>query len=161
MNKGLKIVINLSFVGYLVALAVLLFLSSRGSLWSGLTWTEYISNSSNFVPFKTINTYLTGFMSGSMNKDIPVKNLLGNLLLFLPMGVYLPYYINKVREIKGFLVSMSILLIMVEVVQVITRRGSFDIDDFMLNLLGALIGFGILKTVIVQRLIRVPLRGGH
>ena len=100
-------------------------------------------------------------MDGSMNKDIPVKNLLGNLLLFLPMGVYLPYYTNKIREIKGFLVSMSILLIMVEVVQVVTRRGSFDIDDFMLNLLGALIGFGILKTVIVQRLIRVSLRGGH
>ena len=45
---------------------------------------------------------------------------------------------------------MSILLVVIEVVQVVTRRESFDIDDFILNMLGALIGFGIWKTKFVQ-----------
>lgn len=56
MKKVIKIVLNISFVFYLLALLVLLFLGSRGFLWSGLTMIEYIKNSSNFVPFKTIST---------------------------------------------------------------------------------------------------------
>ncbi|MFC7365423.1 MULTISPECIES: VanZ family protein [Bhargavaea] len=159
MKKGIKIVINISFVCYLVALAVLLFLSSRGFLWSGLTWMEYIRNSSNFVPFKTISTYVTRFFDGSMNRDIPIKNLFGNLLLFLPMGIYLPYYITKINKIRDLAIAMSVILILIEVVQVVTRRGSFDIDDFILNMLGALMGFGIWKTKIIQKLLRQNLQG--
>lgn len=115
---------------------------------------EYIKNSSNVVPFKTISTYITRFFDGSMNKDIPIRNLFGNLLLFLPMGIYLPYYISKINKIKAFVITMSVILFSIEVVQVVTRRGSFDIDDFILNMIGALMGFGIWKTKIAQKLFR-------
>jgi len=48
---------------------------------------------------------------------------------------------------------MVILLFVIEVIQLVTRRGSFDIDDIVLNMLGALIGFGIWKTIFVQKLL--------
>jgi len=153
MKKAIKIVLNISFVFYLFALVVLLFLGSRGFLWSGITMIEYLKNSSNFVPLKTINTYIGALFDGSMNIDIPIKNLFGNLFMFLPAGIYLPYYIRKINKISVFIISMSILLAVIEVVQVVTRRGSFDIDDFILNMLGALIGFGIWKTKFVQKLL--------
>ena len=95
MKKIIKIVFNISFVFYIFALVVLLFLGSRGFLWSGITMIEYIKNSSNFVPFKTINTYIRALFDGSMNIDIPIKNLFGNLFMFLPAGIYLPYYIRR------------------------------------------------------------------
>ena len=154
MKKVIKIVLNISFVFYLFALVVLLFLGTRGFLWSGITMIEYIKNSSNFVPFKTINTYIRALFDGSMNIDIPIKNLFGNLFMFLPAGIYVPYYIRKAKKISVFIISLSILLVVIEVVQVVTRRGSFDIDDFILNMLGALIGFGIWKTKFVQKLLR-------
>ncbi|MCM3358750.1 MULTISPECIES: VanZ family protein [unclassified Psychrobacillus] len=154
MKKVIKIVLNISFVFYLFALVVLLFLGTRGFLWSGITMIEYIKNSSNFIPFKTINTYIRALFDGSMNIDIPIKNLFGNLFMFLPAGIYLPYCIRKAKEISVFIISLSILLVVIEVVQVVTRRGSFDIDDFILNMLGALIGFGIWKTKFVQKLLR-------
>ena len=154
MKKIIKIVFNISLGVYLFVLVVLLFLGTRGFLRSDLTMIEYIKNSSNFVPFKTINTYIRALFDRSMNIDIPIKNIFGNLFMFLPAGIYLPYYIRKINKISVFIISMSILLVVIEVVQVVTRRGSFDIDDFILNMLGALIGFEIWKAKVVQKLLR-------
>jgi glycopeptide antibiotics resistance protein len=41
-------------------------------------------------------------------------------------------------------------LVIIEVLQLLTRRGSFDIDDIILNTLGALIGLTIWKTKAIQ-----------
>ncbi|RWR05282.1 VanZ family protein [Siminovitchia fortis] len=152
MKKIVRIVFCISFVFYLFGLLIVLFLGSRGSLWSDLTMLEYIRYSSNIVPFKTINTYFKAMVDGSMNMDIPVKNLVGNFILFLPMGIYLPIFFRKINKAGIFFLSMMTMLFIVEVIQLVTRRGSFDIDDFILNILGALIGFGIMKTKTFQKL---------
>ncbi|WP_369693613.1 VanZ family protein [Lentibacillus sp. CBA3610] len=70
------------------------------------------------------------------------------------MGIYLPFFIKKIRGTSIFIISMIVVLFFIEVIQIVTRRGSFDIDDFILNILGALIGFGIWKTKFVQKLLR-------
>ena len=126
----------------------------RGHIWKDLSLIEYIRTSSSFVPFKTISSYFAAMFNGSLNIDIPIKNLFGNLIMFLPMGIYLPYYIRKINKVGRFTLSMIILLSVIEVTQLVTRRGSFDIDDFILNMAGALIGFGIWKTKTVQRLLK-------
>ncbi len=43
---------------------------------------EYMKQSSNLVPFKTINGYILAISNGSMNLIIPIKNLAGNGLHF-------------------------------------------------------------------------------
>lgn len=154
MKRFIKLVLSVSFIFYLLALVVLLFLGTRGYVWADLTLMEYIKRSSNFVPFKTISTYITAIFSGSMNIDIPIKNLVGNFIMFLPMGIYLPFFIRRTNKISVFSISMIILLLVIEVIQVVTKRGSFDIDDFILNMLGALIGFGIWKMKVVQKLLK-------
>ncbi|MFS0644392.1 VanZ family protein [Siminovitchia sp. 179-K 8D1 HS] len=152
MKKIVKMIFCISFVFYLFALLIVLFLGSRGASWSDLTMLEYIRYSSNIVPFKTINIYLKAMVDGSMNIDIPVKNLVGNVMLFLPMGIYLPIFFRKTNKAGIFFLSMMTMLLIVEAIQLFTRRGSFDIDDFILNILGALIGFGIMKTTYFQKL---------
>lgn len=154
MRKVIKVVFSISFVFYLIALVVLLFLDSRSSIWTNLSMLEYIKHSSNIVPFRTIITYITAMFDGSMNIDIPIKNLFGNFIMFLPMGFYLPNFIKKINKVSVFIISMILLLFVIEVIQVVTRRGSFDIDDFILNMVGALIGFGIWKTKVVQKLLK-------
>ena len=154
MKRFIKLVLSVSFIFYLLALVVLLFLGTRGYVWADLTLMEYIKRSSNFVPFKTISTYITAIFSGSMNIDIPIKNLVGNFIMFLPMGIYLPFFIRRTDKISIFSILMIILLLVIEVIQVVTKRGSFDIDDFILNMLGALIGFGIWKMKVVQKLLK-------
>ncbi|WP_019375615.1 VanZ family protein [Virgibacillus halodenitrificans] len=153
MEKFIKVILKISFIFYLVALVILLFIGNRGYLYTDLTLLEYMKTSSNFVPFKTINTYLTAFADNSMNRNIPIKNLVGNLFMFLPMGIYLPFLIKKIAGLGRFVLSMIVLLFFIEVIQLVTRRGSFDIDDFILNMIGALIGFAIWKTKYIQKLL--------
>lgn len=64
MKKILKVVINISFVFYFLALVYLLFLGTRSLLWSNLSLIEYIKNSSNVVPFRTITTYILALFDG-------------------------------------------------------------------------------------------------
>ncbi len=154
MKKLIKLIFSISFIFYLFALAMLLFLGNRGYIWTELSLLEYIKNSSNFVPFRTISTYIQAIIDGSMNMGIPIKNLVGNLFMFLPMGIYLPFFINKINKISMFNIFTIIFLFFIEAIQLVTRRGSFDIDDFILNMLGALIGFRIWKTNVVQKLLK-------
>ncbi|MEI2356634.1 VanZ family protein [Mesobacillus zeae] len=154
MKTAFKVIINLSFIIYLFILAVILFLGSRGYLRADMSLLEYIKNSSNIVPFKTISIYMRAIFDGGMNADIPIKNLVGNFILFLPMGVYLPYFFKRIDRITFFSMAMCVLVFSIEVIQLVTRRGSFDIDDFILNMLGAWLGLRIWKTRFFQRLLK-------
>ncbi|AMQ05428.1 VanZ family protein [Sporosarcina psychrophila] len=153
MKKEIKIVFSISFIFYLLVLVFILFLGFRGYRYD-LPFLEYMKNSSNFVPFKTINTYFQAILDRSINLDIPIKNLFGNFVLFLPMGIYLPFFIKKTNKVMVFSISMIVLLFIIEVMQLVTRKGSFDVDDFILNMPGALIGFGIWRTKFVQNLLK-------
>lgn len=151
MKRILNTVIGVSFLFYLFALVVLLFFISR-RYWAEMPLLEYIKRSSNFVPFKTINAYIMAISNGSMNLIIPIKNLAGNKIAFLPMGLYLPFFLRKLTKFPAFAIAITVMILSVEIVQVITRRGSLDIDDFILNFIGAVMGFGIWKTANVLKL---------
>jgi glycopeptide antibiotics resistance protein len=88
-----------------------------------------------------------------MNLDIPIKNIFGNLLIFLPMGLYLPCIFKKFRTLGHFFIGILIILLFGEVLQLLLRRGSFDIDDMILNVIGATIGFIIWKNGYIQKLL--------
>ncbi len=89
----------------------------------------------NFIPFKTIAPYLLGY-KGWIIAGI---NLLGNIILLVPVGFLLPFLYPNVSWKKS-LVFGVIAGLSLEVLQVILRVGIFDIDDVMLNALGVMIG---------------------
>ncbi|MBX9974605.1 VanZ family protein [Cytobacillus firmus] len=153
MKKLIRLIMGISFLFYLCALTVLLFFISRG-FWSDMPLMEYMKLSSNLVPFKTINGYVMAISNGSMNLIIPIKNLAGNVAAFLPMGIFLPYFIRRLNTLKSFAVTMAVMILIVEIIQLVTRRGSLDIDDFILNIIGALIGFGLWKMMTARKLER-------
>jgi glycopeptide antibiotics resistance protein len=88
----------------------------------------------NLVPFSTISFYL----SGEANGLVSFFNLAANIALFIPFGIFL-----KMKERSIFqLVYIPILFIsLIELLQYFTLRGSLDIDDFILNVLGFFIGY--------------------
>lgn len=152
MKKFFKIIISISFIIYLYVLAILLFFNRTG--WTEITLIDYIMLSSNFVPFKTISMYIQAIFYGNMNLDIPIKNLFGNLFMFLPMGLYLPYFIKRTKQVSVFSIVFLSILFLIEFTQLLIRRGSFDIDDFILNTIGALIGFTIWKKLFKRNAMR-------
>lgn len=139
-------IIKASILVYVLVLIYLLYGGNRG-IWSNMSTIEYALFQMNLIPFKTIGEYIVAIFDGSINLYIPVTNLVGNLFMFFPMGMYVPLFFEKVNSLKKYTITMSVILLIIELTQFISRRGSFDIDDFILNMTGAIIGFGIWKKI--------------
>lgn len=90
----------------------------------------------NWIPFKTILPYLFGdggWLIGGMN-------ILGNIVLLVPIGFILPFIFPKINW-KQKLAFAIIACLLIEASQALLHIGIFDIDDVILNALGVLIGF--------------------
>lgn len=70
---------------------------------------------------------------------------LGNFVAFIPFGIVIPllFRCNFIRFITLFILSITIL----EILQMLSRLGSFDIDDIIINVLGAAVGFWAQRLV--------------
>lgn len=79
---------------------------------------------------------------------------MGNLFVFSPMGLLLPCLFKNLRRFSKFSITMIMILIAVEAMQLLTNTGSMDIDDIILNLAGALISFAVWKLDMVQQLLK-------
>lgn len=151
MKKIIKALVIGSFVLYLLALVSLLF--ARAGYWQNLSWMDYVRLNSNFVPFATISQYIQALCTGGINANIPLTNLLGNLLMMAPMGLYLPYFFKRARRPVVFFAIMLCLVLSVELVQTCLRVGSLDVDDVILNLAGAALGYGLGRLRFMRRFI--------
>ena len=129
------------FLIYCFVLVYVLFLS-RGTR-DGFTFAEYMRRFTNFIPFKTIVEYVQRYIDGYRN--LSVLNLLGNFVLFMPMGVLLPCVIRKLDRFWKVTLTVLGMVVMVEIVQGILRVGSVDIDDVIFNVVGAMIGYGLIR----------------
>lgn len=142
MKGGTRAAVLTGFLGYAAFMIILLFFRSRGFA-TDQSFAEYLRQSVNLVPFRTISGYLNAWAGGTMNWEIPFRNLLGNIVLFIPLGIFLPLLFRPLANFGRWLLALSILLLSIELIQLITRRGSFDIDDLILNTLGACAGFAL------------------
>lgn len=90
----------------------------------------------NLVPFKTILVYLLG-EKGLMIGGI---NLVGNIILLLPVGLLAPLVFRNInwKKMLGLAVAAGFAI---EGMQVILQLGIFDIDDVILNGLGVMVGY--------------------
>ncbi len=104
----------------------------------------------NFIPFKTIGMYLKAIGDGSMNLDIPIRNLGANLLMFLPLGIFLPYFKKQIDTMRNIIITSSIIIVLLESIQFLSKRGSFDIDDLILNLLGVMLGYIVWRIINIK-----------
>lgn len=95
----------------------------------------------NFMPFKTISAVAGQNMSGQALLELILnENILGNLLLFVPFGFLLPLLWPDKNECVGTLFSGFILSVFIEACQLFVGR-SCDVDDLILNTLGAFVGY--------------------
>lgn len=156
MKKIVKFLVWASFFVYLAVVAGLVFFQRyRVGLMEDVSLWEYARYQMNLVPFKTISGYIKAYYDGSMSKIIPLRNLVGNLIMFFPWGIYLPLLFEKTGRWRKYVVITVAILLGVELVQFFGRLGSFDVDDLVLNLTGAMLGFCVWKTKILRWLERL------
>ena len=152
-NKPMKIYLYAIFVIYIITLIQLTLFDSdygRGGLnifdWSKENLEVYLENN-NLIPFKTISLYI------SRQDRVAIINLLGNLIAFAPMGIFLPLLFKKQTKLQNFILTNIAIILAIESLQFLSLSGHFDIDDLILNLLGALIIYGLFKVKKVNKII--------
>lgn len=77
------------------------------------------------------------------------KNAFLNILLFLPLGIFLPMLWDNYRNIKKTLLFTLCSTMVIEVSQIFTFRTT-DINDIITNCAGAILGYFV-ATVIIKR----------
>jgi len=133
---------------YVIALFVALFGTS------GFYREAGGMRSYNLTPFRTIRFYVEAYDNFAVRRRIVAANLCGNLVLFAPLGIVVPYFRKRFRNPLLFLPALLCLLWAVEYAQYLTGRGSLDIDDVILNAAGAIAAYAFVWNPKMQKLWR-------
>jgi glycopeptide antibiotics resistance protein len=75
--------------------------------------------------------------------------------LFFPVGFYLPFFVQRMAKFKIYSVVVAASIIVIEIMQLATKSGSLDIDNFILNFAGALIGLVVFTRTPLRRLLEL------
>lgn len=122
-HKKIKIyeeLIHLCFIIYILSLFYL------------VTFQDVNYGTNNFTLFKEMFRYEFG-------SRLFIKNVLGNILLFVPLGFFISFY-TKSKKIFCPLILTFLASLTIEFTQVKIGR-VFDVDDIILNGIGGLFGY--------------------
>lgn len=136
--KHIKIVF---FVYILIVIKVIIFKYPWADLMAiADTWEKGVIleglDTANFTLFKTIRMYIDySYMLNSF------ENLAGNIVVFIPFGFLLPYLWKSCEHFILLLLNAFVFVVGIEVFQLFSAFGAFDVDDILLNCFGAALGY--------------------
>ncbi|WP_427126720.1 VanZ family protein [Priestia megaterium] len=96
----------------------------------------------NLVPFFTISDLLFHHSFGDF-----ILNNIGNVVLFLPFGFFLPMRFKKIDNFSKSLLVGMLFSVSIEIVQIFMPNRWTDIDDVLLNTLGTGVGYSLFKAL--------------
>lgn len=137
------------FALYVALLLYVLYLSRSARFFSDRT--AYLeSGALNLIPLQTVRRYIRALRRGIIPR-IALTNLVGNLVLFAPCGMLLPLLFPALRRFWRFLLIMLGVSVAAEAMQFVLRCGSCDVDDALLNLVGAVAAYWVLRVPVIER----------
>ncbi|MCM0650156.1 VanZ family protein [Clostridium swellfunianum] len=152
-NFSLKreVVLNVFFIYILCLIGVTLFPLrinfDRDYIWVSVNAIPFMRTIKDIINI-TDNPNMYSFMI-----KFWIKNIGGNLILLLPLGILIPILWSRFNSaVKTVFVSFCLSL-SIEVLQLISfyignAGRAFDVDDILLNTIGAYIGYIIYKRFI-------------
>ena len=130
LTIGREVLVNV-FFGYLVIVFYLTFLPMY------INVADVDPKQANFQPLvKTL--HMLRYMSPYV-----VMNILGNLLLLAPLGVFLPVLSPSYRHWWATVGTGFLVTLFIELFQYFLAVRVFDVDDLILNTLGVGLGYGL------------------
>ena len=133
----------LVFLFYLGLMLWLLFFRQPYET-DALGYWETVGGNLNLRPFETVRRLFLCIQNGSAAlRRFAWINLLGNVLLFVPPGFFLPRLFPGLRRLWRTLLVSAAVIAAVECIQLFALVGSCDVDDLLLNLLGIALGYPV------------------
>lgn len=136
MKKNSKFLIPILFLIYLVLLVWIILFKLQFSI-SDLDKIRSV----NFIPF---------YYDKEIGATFHLKEVLENVLIFMPMGIYLQMLLSKSKYYKKLMIICGTSLLL-ETAQYVLSIGRADITDVLTNTAGGLLGL-ILYSMIVHLL---------
>lgn len=152
MRKIINKLLLPSFFIYFIVLALLLL--ARNNHYPD-SLIDRIVEIANFVPFRTIVGFISDAGNGLIAPRFAIRNILGNLAAFLPMGFYLPCFFKRFRSLLRTACGVYLIVLAFETIQIITSLGCFDVDDLILNVAGSIGGYGLFKLLSLLNLLDI------
>ena len=155
-NQKPEPVLRFAFLCYGLLMLYLLFIRGRHAV-DGVPYLDQVRENYNLMPFHTIGNYwhiltnkayyLAKWSYGQYLEQVchSVVNLVGNVVMFVPLGYFIPRVGTKYRRFFRCMGLVLLLILAVEILQLVTLLGSCDIDDLLLNILGAAMGYVLWK----------------
>ena len=142
-----EIILFIFFVYFLFLLLLTIFKGGRiefSNQFNSYMYREHgLLGIINIVPIKdTINT----FMHSETGLRNSLRNVIGNILVFMPLGFFIPLLFEKFNNLKKVLKVGCLSSLAIELSQLFVGSNVCDIDDVIYNTLGALAGFICYKT---------------
>ena len=106
----------------------------------------YDSYRYNLTPFNEIRRFIR--YRDQVSPGAFILNLLGNLMVLFPFGFLIPILRLKKTGLVRIVIYAFLFSFGIELLQLITKVGVFDVDDIILNVLGAILGFEIYHTLL-------------
>ncbi len=127
------------FIYLLIVIKVIIFKYPLEQLRAiAATWEKGVIleglDTANFTLFKTIRMYID--YSYKLNS---FENLVGNVVVFIPFGFLLPYVLKHGRNFLVMLINAFLFVLGIEVFQLFSAFGAFDVDDILLNCFGTVL----------------------
>ena len=131
--------------------AILLFLLYFGVLFYFLFFSEKLGRTFvereyhyNLIPFLEIKRFIVHYEV--LGFKAVLLNIVGNVVAFMPFGFFLPIFSRRCRYFLNTVFYTLELSLAVELIQLVTKVGSFDVDDLILNTFGGAMGFFVYHT---------------
>ena len=129
------------FSAYVITMLWLLFIRSRG-----IAVTDYWSQLPgrvNLVPFSSMGSMLRTLWHHPYPAVLwtVIYNIGGNIVMFVPLSFLLRSLFPGCRSFRRCMGAVFLIMSTIELCQLFTLRGFCEVDDVMLNVLGAAVGW--------------------
>ncbi len=136
-----------TFVVYLIVVAALTIVPTRLSRLQS-PHSDHV----NIIPFEySFNCVLVAHRRHPDLMMGCLRNTIGNVVLFMPFGILLPLLDLRFRSITKVILTAACLSLSIEAIQFALRfvgsGRAVDIDDVLLNTLGACLGYALVRIV--------------
>ena len=141
-------ILRAAFAAYVLLMFWLLFVRHRGVAVTDY-WAQ-LPGRVNLLPFSSTGSMLRTLWRYPYPAVLwtVVYNIGGNIAMFVPLGFFLRSLTEKCRSFLRCMGTVAVIMTTVELCQLFTLRGFCEVDDLLLNLLGAAIGWRIAKWLL-------------
>lgn len=134
------------FMAAYIYLFLLIFVFKYVSPMELFSSERAFTRSIDLIPFQTIHDYMSGKIK--VSPIIAMANIFGNIIMFIPLGIYLQL-LKKDKRLSASMLIVFATCLLIETIQYVFGIGATDIDDIILNSLGGFMGIMLYKSLLL------------